>query len=348
MHVPLRFLALAAALLAVHSVSSGRVPLAQDPPPAPTVAPGGAAVPSKGDPLPLLASDGEPVVAGRIPEKTSEEAQKLWHAFGAAQSPSSGQRTPIAGFRLGFDLRLREKEQSNDGKAYFAFIDTPTSPGWISCQMAASGRTLLHGPDGPFLIDGTETVSLRGREGKDDRRRIEEWISIARNFLALAQPERVRLVELRALPDTEPFVWPSEQLRALARDLDWLEVRSPDFHLYSSSQENASRVPVFRARLGLRREDPNTEPKEAGQLRLAILHEEREGRIDPASLQVIEVRKQTELGGYRLPSELAVWRASESPPFGTMAPRPYVELWLQKDGQIDPVFGPDDFRPPRR
>src|SRR6185503_12247573 len=114
---------------------------------------------------PLLASDGQPVVAGRIPEKTSEQAQKLWHAFGAAQVPSSGQRAPITGFRLGFDLRLRETEQTNDGLAYFAFVDTPTSPGYISCQMQKSGRTLLQGPDGPFLIDKNEVVSLRGREG---------------------------------------------------------------------------------------------------------------------------------------------------------------------------------------
>jgi hypothetical protein len=99
--------------------------------------------------------------------------------------------------------------------------------------MAASGRTLLRGPEGSFLIDGTEVVNLRGREGKDDRRRLEEWISIARNFLALAQPERVRLVELRELLHDEvvPFLIPS--LATRASELDWLEVRSPDFHLYS-------------------------------------------------------------------------------------------------------------------
>jgi hypothetical protein len=335
MQIRSTILALVATLLALSAQSSSQEPV-------------------EAAPSPLLASDGQPVLPGRVPEKTSEEAQRLWAAFRSAQSPSTGPRAPIHGFRLDFSLRLREKDQSNDGDATFAFLDPP---GFLSCQMASSGRTLLLGPEGPFLIDGTEVVSLRGREGKDDRRRLEEWIAISRNFLALAQPERVRLVELRELEPEDVLPYLTSELATRARELDWLEVRSPDFHLYSSFAEGTGAQPVFRARLGLAREPAPPAAnaaapvgrgvKKPGELVLAILHEERQSKVVAASLQVIEVRSQTELAGYRLPAELAVWRASEDPPGGAMAFSPYVVLWLQPNGAIDPEFGADAFLPPK-
>ncbi len=313
-------------------------------------APGASVAPVAPDPRQDQAGSAQVLPPpGEIPAEADEEARRRWNAFYAAQTPEGGAQGPIRGFQLAFAMRLREAQQSNDGDATFTFLD---EPGYIRCTMQGSGRTLLLGPDGPFLIDAKGASSLKGRDGKDDRRKLYEWVAIARNFLALSQPERVRLLGLRAL-DTSGFAWSKPELETLASSLDWLEVRSPDFQLYSSSDESPSRESVFRARLGLERASTAQGPDGAvvtnpgGKLVLAILHEEIAGVPRPSSLQVIHVRRHALVDGYRLPAELAVWRASEAPPPGTMTSAPYAELWLQAGGDLDPALTPEDFRASR-
>jgi hypothetical protein len=199
------------------------------------------------------------------------------------------------------------------------------------------------GPRGAFLVDRKEVVPLRGRDARADLKTLLEWVSIARNYLALTQPERVRLIALRALEGPE-FELATAELRELAAKLDWLEVRSPDFHLYSASEESASRTAVFRARLGLERAG---EGNRGGKLVLAILHEERDGQPDPESLQVIHVRRHQDLDGYRLPAELALWRAADALPRGRMTTSPYAELWLKPGGDLNPGLTAEDFVPKR-
>ena len=157
-----------------------------------------------------MASDGREVAPGRIPGGTSAEATRRWNAFFAAQSTGSPARAPLGGFRLGFDLRAREPQQSNDGRARFTFWE---ERGWLSCQMDKSGRTLLLGPEGPFLVDAGKATSLRGRDFKEDRKKLLEWVAIARNYLALVQPARVRLVELRERADPQ-LAWSTPALAA--------------------------------------------------------------------------------------------------------------------------------------
>jgi hypothetical protein len=279
-----------------------------------------------------LASDGEPITAGRIPADSSEAARGLWEKFLAAQSGSAGPSEPIRSFRLGFDLRVREPGSSNDVRTTFAYL---ADPGWLRFQLEESGRESLHGPAGDYLIDKYGVQEMRGRDFEKDRNQLREFVTVARNFVALTRPDGIRLVAV-ANYDGPGAPLPTADLEALAAGLRWLEARSPDLRLVAGDESGRRNSPetVYRARLGL---DP-----QSGRVTLAVLSEESSTPTSAALL--VHVRSWLELGEYRVPSELVMHRWSDR----GFSLSPHAELSLRSGGALNVELSPEDFLPPAR
>ena len=93
-----------------------------------------------------------------------------------------------------------------------------------------------------WLLDGDELVELVGREYEEDRRQIQEMHAVARNFVALSDPGRLRITRLETLADPPPDVAP--RLEPKERKLEWLRVASPDFALLRRDAAAPGDVPT--------------------------------------------------------------------------------------------------------
>ena len=320
---------------------------AQDPPTPPAL---------EGVSEPLLASDEKPAVAGRIPENASAGAVERWHKLLAATRGDV--QAPVTSFALTFEAELREENRFNTVDATFRFLDDPEGP-FLSAHFPRKDRTSMRGPEGDYLITGTgpgrQVEPMSGRQWVEDRRQLNEWVVISQNFVALTRPDGVRLVSLdarRVLPeaggdptaatrvdfaDRDPLELPDGELAALARGLEWLEVVSPDFRLFEI-QGGVRGEPVFRALLGL---DPAS-----GEVRLAVLNEDRDGTIViESALLVIVRRTDTVRPGYRVPGGLEVRRVDPTTSPWTFEDRAGVTLWLRSGGRLNPRLVANDFKP---
>ena len=282
-------------------------PLLQDPPAPPAI--GGAHCDGQ-----LLASDGEPVAPGRLPADTGEAARRLWaKVLGATHADAL---PAIHSFELAFDVRSLRPGASNRFDAGIAYLETdhPRSP-FLRLYLQRKDLVSIHGPDGSWLIDGDTIQPLAGRDYAEDLRQLREYRSLAQNLLGLVQPSRLRVVSLRALAVTEtppgaagaskridfadagPCNLPTEELAQVARHYEWLELRSPDLRVYRD--EGDARAGVYRGRMGI---EPGS-----GEVRILILHAERDGVILPTRAILVEIKTYAELaGGYRLPRHFLV------------------------------------------
>jgi len=332
-------------LLAAGLVLGALAPGGQDPPRPPAVPPAEPA---------LVASDGLLASPGRVPEDATPEALARWgRALAAIGAGQAGERPPIRAFELELDVIHRRSGGSNQTQAGFRYLEDSRGP-YLRAFLERRNLALLRGPAGDFLVDGDDVQPLAGREAEQDRRALEDYLGICRNFLALTRPDQLRLVRLEARaiapagdPDAEAEVRfeedgarPVRLARAedarLARTLEWLYVESPDFRLAAGS----GRAPreVARALLGL---DPAS-----GEVRLALLAEGGAGPLVGARSLCVEVRSYRELeGAWHVPRSLLVRPVdpSAAPP-GFAGPES-TELWLKRESVINPPLTPRDFLP---
>lgn len=313
-----------APLLVSTAVAAPAPPLQEETPPAP--APGEEPTGSE-EP-----TAEEPAARAQLPPGTDPRAAELWRRAVAA-SLSAG---PIHAFDLEFSLRQLGERSSNDLDVRYRYLE----PGFVRATLE-SGREHLRGPRGDFLIDGEEVVRLSGRANVEDRRQLDETVALARNYLALADPARLRLEALRTLAGPPPGLPGTLAVDPAA--LDWLEVESPDFHLVRLAAEGERRPepPRFRALLGLDRAD--------GRIALCLLEEAPGGGAEPRRAAteplLVELRDTRDLEGVRLPREVRVFHldATSRPPAFETFPR--TRLWLRR-GSLHPLLSPADFLPP--
>jgi hypothetical protein len=302
----------------------------------------------------LLASDGQPVVAGRIPGGTDPQAIEYWGrvlaATGAARTDA--ERPPIRSFDLTFQLRLNHEGGQNNVDARFAFLDE--GGGYLLGKIDREQRTSMRGPEGDWQIAKGVTVKLEGRDYQQSRRELDEWVSIARNFIAFTRPDGVRLVSLRApkltgvvedldltqlvFDGAERVPMPNVELAERARELDWLEVKSPDFRLYSAPKSGA-RTPIYRALLGLSRD--------TGGIALAILNEEKARAMVVESSLLVVVPEWLELDdGYRVPRNLLLHRVDLSKSAVRFESKPGSDLYLvRRRARLNAPISPLAFVP---
>jgi hypothetical protein len=195
--------------------------------------------------LPLRREDGSRILPGEIPSHSSVEARATWKGLVA----NLEQEKPIESFKLGFWLRQENPDpkirQSNDLDLDFSYL----APRLVRAELE-SGRTLLRGPTGDFLIDKLEVIELFGRDAQQDIEQLDRMGAIASNFVALTQPvANLRLLEME-LTQAPAELHP--KLLARSKSLVWLSVTSPDFFLRLQEQGDAAEAaPLYRAQLGI-------------------------------------------------------------------------------------------------
>ncbi|MCP3919860.1 MAG: hypothetical protein GY711_30370 [bacterium] len=303
--------------------------------PKPPIVPPTIGAPAPVAEKPLLATDGKPVAPGRIPSDAEPEAVALWNKMLAATRAGGAEAPPIRSFDLTFDVRIRREGGNNNFETRFAFLDE--ADGYILGKIDRKDRTSMRGPKGDWQIEGDTKVELDGREHEQSVRTLDEWVSIARNYIALTRPGGVRIVGLSApkiervavAADVTELVFGNERvpipdrLVERAKPLEWLEVKSPDFRLYSAAGNSSAGTPVYRALLGL---VPAT-----GEVAMAVLNEDRAGAKVVESSLLVDVPSWLDGGdGYRVPQHLRLHQVVLSGYPLSFEPKAGTELYLHK------------------
>ncbi len=305
----------------------------------------------------LLAEDGQPVEPGRIPEGTSAAAKMRWEkVMGGTLADAL---PPIHSFDLRFNVQSRRPGAINDLDVGIAYLEEehPRAP-FLRLFLQREDLVSIHGPDGAWLMDGDEVQRMSGRQYAEDLRQLREYRTLAGNLLALIQPDRVRLVSLRALevtstPDegpwskkrvsfegADPLDLPDAETAKEARQYEWVELVSPDLRVHRSDEHTPENT-VYRGRLAI---EPGS-----GQVRLVVLHAlSPSGRPVPHSALLVDVKQYTELiGGYRLPRDMVVKEIDSTTSPLTFARRDGTSLWLMTDSSSvnPPALTVASFRP---
>lgn len=291
------------------------------------------------EPAPSPQDDGAPATApelvpGRIPAETSAEARALWQTLIDAMLGAQETRRPLSSFDLTFDVRSQRGGSHDLNGARFLY----RAPNWVSSQLSKTNR-LVRGPEGDFLIGREDVIELRGRDAREDRQQLDDTVNIAHNFTALTDPARLRLakLELCSAPESIP-----EELRELAGALRWIEAESPDFRLYrtdsSVRRRRSDDESLFRATIGL-------DPKRALPT-LVVIAEISGRRNDASSALLVRFDRYGELDGYQVPHYLATHPLDPKTFARTFRPRPELQLWLGKNGRLNPELEPALFSPP--
>lgn len=283
-----------------------------------------ASAPAKGpDPFAAL-------VPGAIPAAASPEARAGWQSTCAASVVPGTKAEPVRAFELTVDVRYRGTgKASNDLKAEFRFL----APTYVRVLLVEGKREVGRGPDGDWLDDGTRKERIRlgvGREFAEDRRQLDQWQAIAKDFVALTDPKSLRIAKLEVLPSA-PASLP-EPLKKRGGELAWLRISSPDFRLVDVPPDR-----LFRASLG---RDPKT-----GWTGLALIEEDvPESALRP-SAALLELLEPTPLQGFNVPKNILVHGIEPSRAPTAIAEIAGMDLYLHVPGSsLRASFAPEDFR----
>jgi hypothetical protein len=155
------------------------------------------------------------------------------------------------------------------------------------------------GPTGYWQLMEDGFRELTGRDYASDRRRIVEVRAVCRNFLALAEPRRLRVAGLRLVPGGPGIVPPGLAARSPESPLAWLEVTSPDFDLAIGAEpEDVDPGRLYRATLGI---DPGT-----GRVAEALVQELRDGKPLLSTSTWVTLGQHVSVDGVLLPESLKV------------------------------------------
>jgi len=288
--------------------------------------------PSQQPPQAAPAAQSAALAPGQLPPGASEGARAAWeNLVKATRGEASG---AIRAFNLKFDATVYSGDkQSNDGVTVYKFL----APDCVS-MVLASGRERMRGGKGDFLVDKTGVYSLKGKEYKEDERELGETLAVAKLFVGLTEPSRLRLASLEQV-SAPPAGLPESQATRAA-ELEWIALTSPDF--LARVEGSKEKETLDRVEIGLDR---------ATHLPfLAIVADPAR----PESAVLAQLDKYELLDGYRVPSEVTTWRVAPAQPGESLqavggrmpfSPRAAVKLWLI-DGSLRAKLEPKDFEPP--
>jgi hypothetical protein len=299
------------------------------PPPAPPPFPGKEA-PSKptGPEARSAASDLKP---GELPAAATPEARSAWERVRAASLVPGADHAPVSAFELSIDVRYYRSgtRGSNDfAGVVYRFL----APTFVRVKTVEGNREVLRGPEGDWLHDGArnQTVNLSvGREFAEDRRQLDEWTGVARNFVSLTDPRSLRIAGLELLKSAPPCI--PAPLSKRAGEVAWLRVRSPDFRLVGANPGSG----LFRASLGY---DPKT-----SWVEIALVEEDLpEGNLRP-SAKLIEMGQPAPSQGFFVPKKILVYSIEE----GRLPPAFAVPAGMDlvvRSSNLRAALKPDDFK----
>jgi len=144
-----------------------------------------------------------------------------------------------------------------------------------------------------------------------------------------------------SLGEREPIRMPDAKLAQLGAELDWLEVRSPDFRLYRSVTSGRAE-PVYRALIGVTR---GQSAENSAELRLVLLNEDVDRTIVLESAMLVDVRDWIAVDSYRLPQTTRIHYVDPEASPWKFARRAAVDLFLMEDGRVNPELAPTHFKP---
>lgn len=273
----------------------------------------------------------EALAPGVLPKETSAKAKALWKSLTEATLVTGAERQPVTSFRLQFDLRIQPDDRtSNDVHATYSFL---AKKNYVRFSLE-SGRETLRGPDGDFSVtsDG-EKVRLAGREYTPDRGQLDDAARIAKNFVALTDPGRLRIARLSTIAKA-PSGLP-EKVEKRAALLTWIEVISPDFHLSRSKAAKRKSGGLYRVLLGL---DPKTH-----RIELAELREEGRAQTEPI---LIHFQNYAPMDGFQIPRHLKFYEPAPASRPRVFRKKPTSDLYLLADrGTLRANLKPADFKP---
>lgn len=294
-----------------------------------------------------------------LPPDTTAEARALWSALAEALRPQTGAELPtsITAFDLSIQTRMitqREngRSQKNDVRLRYRFL----SPGFVRTTLQDSKVERMRGPDGDWLWDPEkhDVVQLVGADFAQDRRELSQTLSIARNYLALAEPGRLRITRLErmrappaGLPKFDPAdeTTPKETALTRATSLDWIAVTSPDFQVVEAlkSKDPNQAQPLFTAQIGL-------DPKSHWPMLAVIWQDEHSTMVAETAVLVdlIGEKYYKRIDGRLVPTYFRVHDPLlPSSPF-SFQNQARVEVFVMADSTLNAKLSADDFRPPKK
>jgi hypothetical protein len=304
-----------------------------DPTPDPAPAPGQA--PPAAEQAPSSFAPGP----GILPPRASEEAKARWALLTAALR-APGVEGPPRAFDVRFELLNRGgavgalEPGSLDGKLRVRYLE----PHFVSVALE-NGKESGYGPRGYYLKDGKQRIELNTREYETDRQSIQQALSLAKNFVALAHPAQLTLFDLSIpagppagrLPKTD-FNW---------KRLEWVEIHSPDFRLLEAP-ERWGAVPgatdLYAVRLGL---DAESKLPRAVHLRKLVAN----GQSVPAE-QLVLLSDFRGLSGFTVPSKLLIFErlpAAAEAGLRDFLELPSRELYLLSESRLNQEIVPEAF-----
>ncbi|MFT5081171.1 MAG: hypothetical protein ACI84E_001829 [Planctomycetota bacterium] len=274
------------------------------------------------------------LVAGALPPRTTPAAAKLWSdvvkAAKADTDAGTAPRAPITSFELQFEITVRDTGGGhNEATTKVRYL----APSFVRFQLEEITE-LGFGPDGYWSKDKDQPpVDISRREYAESKRRVQDVRTTAKNFLALAEPGNLRIVNL-AKVQAPPTNQPPGAAKRLA-NLDWLVLESPDFDLSAGTAiaaDAGSRL--YRAYIGVGKTSHHVEE--------AMVIEVKDGEVRPATATWLTMGHRTMLDGISFPGSILIRRAvlAESP--WTFTKRPTDELYLI-EGKLVTDLVPADF-----
>lgn len=284
---------------------------------------------------------------GVLPAGTAPEAAARFTALAPKGAEGAPLERALTAFDLEFEIVTRgEGPQTNEARLAVRYAE----PAYISFSVQRN-KHMGFGPKGYWQAFPDDTRLLDGRDYEADRKRIGEVRSVARNFLSLVDPRRLRVTRLW-LPEAGPTDVPGAAQKGLD-GLVWLGVESPDFDVTLTEQvglEKARDGRLFRALLGI-------DPADPGRVREALVTElveveqesgERERVAAPRSALWVRLSEPMTVGATTMPGIVHVFVRGVPRSLGDVPafePRPREELYLLK-GELNPELAPETFDPP--
>ena len=260
-----------------------------------------------------LGAESQQLKRGKIPAGTSDLARQRFERL--SSSTWTGEKAParLRSFMVTFDARVRATSSgSNDLRTTFLYLEE--GRGYVRGIFPKSRRESVRGPDGDWLLDGEELLDLSDHSNLESRREHQRWLALARNFATLASPGNLRLGHLQTaqvegqgqelkIGEGLPIQFPSGGHAKRARQLDWLQLTTPDFDLLASK---GSRMSLRQVRLGL-------DPKD-GRVRFALV-EPLDAKAHPTTAPIlVEIPSWITIDQRLLPKQLLVHRRPTAAP----------------------------------
>ena len=254
-----------------------------------------------------------------------DEARLEWERVCTASGDPA--REPLKAFQFQADVRTRNGAQVNDARIDLRYL----APDCIRFVLPSRNETGRFGPapEQYWVQTPDAVVVLAGREYKEDRRKVEDMLSLARNYVALSNPARLNILalELMAAPPADL----GEPLAKRFRKLRWLALESPDFALLRDEMGRQKQA-VYRVELGL-----NVDHLPA----VAIVRERGRPETEPLLVEFSQYQAQD---GYKLPFQLRAYaldRRQRPPVFQEEAAQ---EVYVTS-ASLRPKLSVADFQP---